>query len=373
MRPVSAAWGRTIVGSHRALYRATVCETYQTGVTPTGTRIEIIDGDVIIDGTARIRSTLDLTTPGAAMWPNRSNSLLAPYGNEIFVERGIHYTDALVEYVGLGYFRINTPDQEEPPDGEIRIIASDRMGRIVKADLIDPQQFAVGASLGFIVTTLVQQVYPSAVVEWDDATDAVVLTRSQIADGNRYEFLDRLVRGAGKIWYWDHRGVCVIKAVPSETVPLWEIHSGPGGVLLEVSRKLTDEDVYNAVVASGEAVDTYDPPRGVAYDSNPLSPTYYSGRFGPTPYFLTSQAIQTKAQAVAAAETELRRRIGLPHNMDLTAVPNAALEPYDPVSVRVPREGHETHVLDRIRIPLADGTPMTATTREQTSILITTE
>lgn len=372
MRPVSAAWGRTIIGTHKALYRATVCETFQTGTSPTGTRIPIIGGDVILDGTAAVRSTLDLVTTGAGMWPTRADSLLAPYGNEIFIERGLFYRDDLVEYKSLGYFRINTPEQEDPPDGPIRITGKDRMGVIVKARLISPVQFLAGASLGYVVTTLVQQVYPSAIVEWDDATDEVVLTRSLIADDDRYEFLDKLVRSSGKIWYWDHRGVLVIKTAPSATTPVWDIHAGPGGVLLKVSRRLTDEDVVNAVVASGEAVDSYDPPRGVAYDSNPLSPTYYSGRFGPVPGFLTSAAISTKAQAEAAAEAELRRRMGLPYNMDLSAVPNPALEPYDCVSVRVGREGRRTFVLDSLTIPLTDAQAMTASTREQTNVLITT-
>lgn len=372
MRPVSAAWGRTIIGSHRALYRATVCETYQTGTSPTGDRISIIDGDVILDGTATVRSTLDLTTPGQGMWATRAESPLAPYGNEVYVERGLFYTDDRVEFCGLGYFRINTIDQDEPPAGEIRIAGKDRMGQIIKARLITPQQFLIGATLGYVVTTLVQQVYPDAVVEWDDSTEDVVLTRSLIADDDRYDFLDKLIRSSGKIWYWDHRGVLVVKTAPDTTVPVWDIHAGPGGVLLKARRRLTDEDVYNAVVASGEAVDTYDPPRAVAYNNDTRSPTYYSGRFGPVPYFLTSAAIQTRSQAAAAAQAELRRRTGLPYIMDLSAVPNAALEPYDPVSVRVTQEGRRTHVLDSITIPLVDGAAMTATTREQSLTLIST-
>jgi len=372
VKPVSAAWTRTITGSHRALYRATVVTTYQTGVQPTGTRLPILGGDVVLDGTAAVRGSLDLTTTGAAMWPTRAVDLLAPYGNEIHVERGIQYTDALVEYKSLGYFRIETVEQDEPPDGPIRITGQDRMAGIIAARLLKPQQFASGTTLGSIATTLVTQVYPGASVQWDDATDATVLVRSLVADDDRFTFLDQLIRGAGKRWYWDHRGVLVIRTPPSTTTPVWDIHSGPGGVLVEVSRRLTRDGVYNAVVASGEAVDTYDPPRATAYDLGPSSPTRYDGRFGPTPYFFTSPAIQTKVQALAAAQTELRRRLGLPYVMDLSAVPNPALEPDDPVSVRVPRQGRQTHVLDRVTIPLRDGAAMTAQTREQSLTLTTT-
>lgn len=372
MRPVSAAWGRTVTGSHRALYRATVCETFQTGVSPTGTRIPILAGDVVLDGTATVRSTLDMATDGSGMWPNRAESLLAPYGNELYVERGIQYTDASVEYVGLGYFRIDEPGQDEAPAGPIRVSGKDRMAGIVDARLVSPQQFGTTASLGYVVTTLVQQVYASATIEWDDATDATVLARSLIADDDRYQFLDDLIRGVGKVWYWDHRGILTIKTAPAATTPVWEVHAGAGGVLLQLSRQLTREGVYNIVVASGEATDSYDPPRGVASDNNPDSPTYASGRFGPVPHFFTAPTIFTATQARAAASAELRRRLGLPYIVDFSAVPNPALEPWDPISIRPRGEGRQTHVVETLTIPLADGAAMTATTREQTVVLIST-
>jgi hypothetical protein len=373
LRPVSAAWGRTIVGSHRPVFRARVCETFQTGTNPAGTQIRILGGDVTLDGSAKIRSTLDMLTPGAGMWPKHSNSLLMPFGNEIYIERGIKYRDDLIEYVGLGYFRVDEPGRDDPPDGPIQLSGSDRMATIIDARLIDPVQFVAGVTLGHVIATLVQQVYPSAVIEWDDATDDMVLTRSVIADGDRYEWLDKLIRSYAKIWYWDHRGVLVIRSLPDATQPVWVIDSGPGGVLVKVAENITRRGVYNAIVASGESVGGYAPARAVAYDSDPSSPTYWGGRFGPVPGYLTSGTIQTRAQAIAAAKAELRRRIGLPHTIDLSTVPNAAVEPYDPVGVRIPGEGMQTHVLERIGIPLDAKTRMDATTREQTTVLITTD
>jgi len=79
VRAVSAAFLRTVLASHQAIFRATVCTTFQTGTTPTGTRIPIEDGTVSLDGTADVRSTLDLTTDGTKMWPTTAASLLAPY------------------------------------------------------------------------------------------------------------------------------------------------------------------------------------------------------------------------------------------------------------------------------------------------------
>lgn len=371
MRPVSDAFLRTLTGSHTMLATATVCTTFQTGVSPTGTAIPILGGDAQIDGTADIRSTLDLETDGTAMWPTAAASLLAPYGNEIYVRRGLLHSAA--EYVGLGYFRIDGPEQDNPPNGPIRLSGRDRMAGIIDAQLLAPQQFGTTASLGFIMSTLVGQVYPTAVIEWDDATSAAVLTRPLICEQDRFQFLDDLVRSRGKIWYWDYRGVLVIKSAPNPAVPVWEVSAGAGGVLLSVSRHLTREGVYNAVVAQGEAFDSFPPVRGVAYDNNPLSPTYYGGRFGPVPKFFSSPSLFSPGQAAAAAEAELRRNLGLPYSMDLSCVPNPALEPWDPVAVRIAAsQRREIHILERITVPLTASDAMTASTREQTTVLVGT-
>jgi Domain of unknown function (DUF5047) len=371
VRTVSAGWEPTLRGAHTALFRATVCDTFQTGTTPTGTEIPILGGAVTLDGNADARSTLDLTTDGTRTWPHFAADPLAPYGNEVYIERGVQYSDDLVEYVGLGYHRIETPDQDDVPDGPIRISGVDRMQAIIDARMLAPFQFVAGTTLGTVVDTLVTEVYPSATVEWDDTTDTNTLTRSVIVEEGRYEFLNDLVTSRGKIWYWDHRGVLVIKDLPDPTTPVFEINAGRHGVLVAMSRHLTREGVYNAVVATGEAGDTATPARGIAVDDNPDSPTYFSGRFGRVPRFYSSPLLFTDAQATSAATTILMKQLGLPYTINLGMVVNAALEPFDSVRVRYSdRDAPETHVLETLTIPLDEATAMDGTTREQTIVLI---
>lgn len=374
MRPVSASFLSTLTGSHTMTSRARVCDTFQTGVDPAGQDIPVMAGQVTLDGTADIRGSVDLTTDGTGMWPTSGGALLlAPYGNELFVERGVQYSSTDVEYCSLGYFRIETPDQKAPPDGPIRIVGKDRMAGIVDARLLTPIQFVAATTYGTVVTQLVTEVYPSATIVWDDASNTVAIGRDIIADEDRYGFLDDLVRSLGKIWYWNHRGELSITAIPPVTEPVWDVQAGAGGVLISVSRQLTRVGVYNAVVATGEGADTTDPVRAVAIDNNPYSPTYFYGRFGPVPKFYSSPLLTFDAQADTAAAAELTRQLGLPYNVDFTAVPNPALEPYDPLRVRVSSgSGAEIHVLETVTIPLTAEAAMTATTREQTTILIGT-
>jgi hypothetical protein len=376
VRPVSAAFNRTVVSSHKAIFRATLCTTFQTGTNPAGEDLAVLGGAVTLDATAETRGRLELTTDGNRRWPRSSDDPLAPYGNEVYVKRGVQYHDGPggVELVGLGYFRLNVDAQDAAPDGPITIHARDRMGQIKRARLLSPRQYLAGTTVGAVIDDLVLEVYPDAVIEWD-AGSTKTLPRSVIVQRDRWEFLDELVKARGKIWYWDHRGVLVIKTAPDPTVPVWDIVCGQNGLtpgtLVDEGRELTDEGIFNAVVAEGEGADDAPPVRGVAIDDNPLSPTYYFGRFGPVPRFFASQFLETDGQAFTAAAELLRQSTGLTYSVDLQLSPHPGLEPDDPVTVRAaPHEPSEVHILDTLTIPLTNDAPMSAQTRQQSVVLI---
>lgn len=371
MRPVSPEFLTTITGSHTMCARARVCTTFQTDVEPVGTVIPILDGAVSLDGTAAIRSSVDLATDGTGMWPTGRDSLLVPYGNEIFIERGVQYSASSIEWCSLGYFRIQTPSQDNPPNGPIRITGQDRMAGIIDARMLNPIQFSANATYGQVMSLLVLDVYPLATVVWDDATEHEPLGRSLIVEDDRHKFLDDLVQSRGKVWYWDYRGILVIENPASATNPVFNVRAGEGGVLIKVSRQITREGVYNAVVASGEASDAAEPVRAFACDINPASPTFIFGPFGKVPRYFSSAFITTTAEAAAAAEAMVRTQLGLPYNVDFEAVPNPALEPFDPIRIRFANgQSDEIHVIETLSVPLVAEATMSGATREQTTVLI---
>lgn len=372
-RPVSDAFQRAIRGSHAMNARARVCSTFQTGTDPAGTVIPIIAGDVAFDSTSDVRASLDLTTDGTGMWPSSANLLLAPYGNEVFVERGVQFGGGTTEWVSLGYYRIVAPEQDTAPDGPIRLTGQDRMVGIVRARFTAPRQYLSFASFGEVVEDLVLDVYPSATIEWDDATSGDAIGRTLAGEEDRYGLLKDLVTSVGKVAYWDHRGVLVIRDPPDASSPVYEVNHGQDGVLVSMSRELSSEGVYNAVVASGEAADTDNPVRAVAVDVNPGSPTYWYGRFGQSPRFYSSPFITTTAQAASAAAAILKVSLGLPYSVDFAMVPAVFLEPLDPVRVTYShRASSETHVIESMTVPLTAAQAMTATTREQTVVIVGT-
>lgn len=369
MRPASDRFRRAVAGSHRVAVRARVVAPGLTGTNPPGVDLPVEGGDVQLDATATVRSTLSLTVPGSGRWPTKASDLLAPYGAEIWVARGIAYGDGLSELISLGYHRIDTVEQGDAPRGAITIAARDRMAGIEDARLLAPVQYPAGTTLGAIVTELVREVYPSAVIEWDDTTHLAELGRSVIAEEDRYEFLNDLVTAAGKVWYWDHRGVLSITSVPPPAEPVLTVSCGEDGVLVSLSRELSREGVYNAVVAYGEGADTVPPARAVVVDDTRTSPTYWHGPFGKVPRFYSSPFLTSDAAAHQAAAAMLTRSLGLPYSVDFSLVPNPALEPHDPVRITYPGRS-EVHIIDRITVPLTAGGAMTATTREQTLIAL---
>jgi hypothetical protein len=363
---VSAAFLRTLAGgSFPMVSRATLCNVYQTTVTPLGTRLPIVGGQVELSATSDTRGTSDITV--IAPWPRSRNDLLAPYGNEIYIERGIKYDDGNVEYVGFGYFRVETVEQSDDPNTtSLRVTGVDRMQGIIEARMVSPRQFLAGSTFGALVSNLITEIYPGAVIVWDDNTNAATLTRDVLVDDDRYGFLNDAISSRGKIWYWDQAGQLTIKNVPDTTNAVYSVTNGRNGVLVKSNRSLSRKGAINAYVANGEGPDQQLPVTGVAVDNDPLSPTYYFGAFGKIPQFYSSQFLTTSAQCVAAAKALLTRSLGIPSDLDFGTIVNPALEPYDPVAVKLSHnDAQVTHILDTITIPLGESESMTCKTRER--------
>lgn len=373
MRPVSDAFLRTLVGSHRMFARARVCVDFQTGVAPTGFEVGIIDGDVRADASADVRTSLDLMTPGVddsyrGTWPVRPDGLLAPYGNELFVERGINYGNGTIEVVSLGYYRINSTVQESGPSGPIVLAGVDRMAGIIDARLTEPVQFSAGTSVATVFDQLVHEVYPLATIEYDFVASGSTFDTSHIAEEDRYGFLRDVAQSRGKIMYWDYRGVLRVESPPDPTVSVYTITSGRGGNLVQLRRSLSRQGVYNAVVARGDTVEGASAPvSALVVDDNVNSPTFWGGRFGRVPRFYYSSFLTTESQARSAAQSILQQAIGLPYSVNLDAVPNPALEPYDPIQIVMP-DSTDVHVIDSISIPLTSQGVMSGSTRKLISM-----
>jgi hypothetical protein len=373
VRPVSTRFLETLRGSHKMFTRVRALTEFQTGVAPiNGVELNVVGGSVSLDGDSDVRSSADIVIVGTNAFPVRSVDVITPYGNELFIERGIELSNGGVEIVSLGYFRIDTVEQNNAPYGSVRITAYDRMRGIIEARLTAPISFIAGTTIGSIFSQLVLEVYPSATIEFDDiAVQNAQLTATQVAEENRFEFLSNIATSYSKIMYWDYRGILVIKTPPNPTTSVWEVNAGAGGVLVEFTRSINRDGVYNAAVVLGESVNDTPPVRAIAYDNNRNSSTYWFGRFGKKPRFFSSSFITTYEQALNTARNLLQQTLGLPYSVNFSAIPNPALEPLDAITIDQ-IDIVSLHVIQTLVIPLTSTEPMSGTTKRQVDLALGT-
>lgn len=363
-------------GSHRPVFEARLLDSFQTSADPDGMELPISGGDVRYDATAEVFATLSLTIPGVdestgRPWhPSHVRSKLAPYGAEVWVRRGIDLGDEVL-WVPLGVFRITDLEQDDAPDGPIQIEGQDRMRGIIRARLLTPRVYPADTTAGDMAEDLVREVYPAAVIMWDDATNREQIGRQIVVEQDRYAALRELADSYGKLCYWDGLGILRIEDPPSTDEIVWEVRAGRKGVLLRASDSVTDESAYNAVVATGEGVSgTLSAARGVALDRGFNSPTRWGGPHGMVPYFFSSPLLLTPGQARQAAVSMLRQIIGASHQAQFTAVVNPLLRPHQTVRVTLRDGTRAVHVIERCAVPLVADAEMPATTRDQTHTVV---
>jgi hypothetical protein len=170
-----------------------------------------------------------------------------------------------------------------------------------------------------------------------------------------------------EVWF-DGTGTLRITPVAGSSAVVAELHEGATGVLVQAAAQWTRAGTYNRVIATGENSTQDAPPvRGVATDDTPSSPTYYHGPFGHVPRFYSSPFLTTDAQCVSAATAILQRQLGATKSVSFGSLVLPYLEPRDVVSIRRARAGiNETHVIDKLSIPLGAAGTMTGTTRAVT-------
>ncbi|TDP97643.1 DUF5047 domain-containing protein [Labedaea rhizosphaerae] len=366
MRPVSARFLDALTGSHAAPSRVTLCAPNQIGVAPAGVPLALTGGDVKVDVTAVVRSTLDITVQEP--WEQDVTGALNPYGAEVFAERGIRYADGSTEWVGLGYFRLYEVSQDDAPQGQLHLTGQDRMSALVDARVTQPRQFDTSASVGLIFDTLIGEVLPGVSVAYDFAAYSTTFPTSHVLEEDRQAFLQDIADALGKQFYAGYDGRFYLVDAPSlADPPVWTVKEGAGGVLVKASRSRSRSGVYNAVVATGDqASDTTASVRGIALDLNVASPTYWFGPYGQVPRFYSSSFIVTQAQADAAATAMLQKSIGLPSTMDFQSIVNPALEGGDVVGLEYEADTPtRNYILDTFTVPLVPGSAMSATTRQQ--------
>jgi hypothetical protein len=336
----------------------------------------VLEGSVTLDArsASRGRCEISLVDDGTmGLVPDSPAALLAPFGNELQIFRGVEYGTQR-ELVSLGIFGIERAGTEDTGEGVVISVSGlDRSWRFLQA----PFERPITIQPGTLVTNAILIILADAWASLEYAAgefasvDPVPLPLLAAQEGDdRWAFCQALAVSIGSELFFDDTGTLRLVPTPEPSGGASATFAeGIDGVLLGVNRDWDRGEVYNKVVVSGENPNIDGPvPRGEAADSDPTSPTYYdrNSRFGKKPYFYSNSWITTNAGAQKMARGLLARAIGAPDVINFGAIVDPARRPGDVVAIERPLSvpaGCEKHILDSVTIPLAPEAEMSCATR----------
>lgn len=359
MRPVSARFLAALTQSHDMAVRVDVHA-------PDGTllygNLPIEGGSVTADRSSECRYTCSVTVPDLSLVPYAETDLLTAYGNRLAVYRGVRFADG-DELVPVGLYRIDD-EKDDVDDGPITLT-----GKGIECSIIDDrftQNFPVvaGSALVSVASSLILDAIPGAAFQ-SLITSPTVASRTWEAGADKWAAIRELAVSAEADVYADAQGTFTIAAIPdiATAEPVWEVAAGEGGVLVSAERGMTRDGVYNGVQVSGEnTADDTSLVSSLVVDDDPASPTYWGGPFGRKPYRHSSSLITSVSQAEGVAIALLRDLRAPNASIDLSAVPNPALEPGDCLRVLTSDGLRDLHLIQSLEIPLTPDGAMTIST-----------
>lgn len=359
MQSRTATFDAAIGGSHRVA--VTVDVLYNR--LPFLTGLGATDGSVTIDRTAAQRGRCDITFAEPLLMPTTTGGALTPYGYELFVRRGVRYSDGSTELLPLGVFAI----QRAQIDGvslTTAVSGVDRSEVVADARFEDDYVIAAGVAYGAAIQAMIADGVPG--LSYTFATTAYVTPALTFAaQADRWAAAQGMAKAIGCELFFDGIGTCVMRAEPTfSAVPVWSLVEGAQGLLISAELSLDRADSYNRVVATGENTSQTTIPRGVWTDTDAASPTVYTGGFGHKPQFYSSPYITTDAQALAAATAIGQAQKGIARSLTFSAVPHPGLEPGDVVTVTRTALGlNELHLIDSLTFALDASGAMSGTSR----------
>lgn len=361
-----AGYAEAISHSHDM---SAVADVYRSGLQVYGS-LPVTGGSVTMDRTAQYRRSATFQVfndPNlASVLPTSSLGVLAPYGNEVKIRRGLRVGSSMT-YFDLGVFGLSQADvnDEGAPSGTVT--AYDRSRRVSRNAFTDPYIIGAGQNYVTAMSTLLLNRLPGTTVI---STATAELTPLLVLDAGAdpWEELSKMADGIGYECFFDGSGAFVLQPVPVPSLASvdWTYTEGLDATLLDVGKSYSDEPGYNGVVLTAESTTLAAPLRSVIWDTDASSPTYYLGPYGQVPMFVTSQYVASQIGADAAARAELQRSIGGTEQVTLGVIVNPAHELGDTVSVVRAASGvNDLCLVESMEVPLGPADKMPITTKRR--------
>lgn len=277
------------------------------------------------------------------------------------------------ELLPFGQYKVTEAGYSSDDRAVLEVKGSSHEEYLLRARFVATRTFKAQRA-STLAATLIREVIPSASIAWEiEDTDLPRLTEAR----ERWPLIDgdasatSIARALGGRIYAGPSGNWIARPTPTlYDAPVWE--AAEGGVLLSHGETLSDNGVYNIIVASGQSTDSVFRP-GVAMDLDPNSPTYVKrpvteGGFGDHVRFYTSELLTSSSKAQKAAEAMLAPYLGLRQQITFSQAHNPLLEPGD-VGIVYTINGPRSVLLDEVTYDLL-GAPLSAQTRTTATTLV---
>lgn len=323
-------------------------------------------GLMFLDGTVnatlgnRVARNLFLAVP-EWMYPHGTDDLLAPFGNELRVFRGVTLGDGSSSYVWQ-VFRGRIRNVTQSSDGSCTVECADRAADVQDVNFVSPRNSTAGSTITDEFQRLIVDALP-------DATFGVSDTFTKAVEPLTWEFerasaLDEMARSVGALWYPLANGDFVIRRFP------WNVAATPvvmltdlvGGTVNGWTARRSRDSIFNVVTVAGERLNGDDPVYATASDTTPGSPTSINGNFGIRSRLERLQTPSSAGGVASTARDLLTTYIAPIEEWNLNVVPDASQELGDVITVQV-NSRQVIQTVTSLSVPLGLAGDMTISTR----------
>lgn len=324
--------------------------------------VVVESGSVNVDRNAAIRRSGSILIPDQKLVPSFIEQTLLPYGTEIRIRQGVVYGDGTEELIPLGTFILDTTSWQEQAGPVPKIEFFDR-SMIPERAGVGPVQDWSGWTPKNVIIWLIHHFWPELTVDFEDdliGADDPNPGGTTFTSGNCWAVLQQQARKIGAEIYFDVLGNPVVRKIPvlndaiqvADTV--WEANTGSTGILINASRSITRDEVYNSVYVTGVATNDV-VPTGEAFNDDTTSPTYRHGPFRLVGIKINDNSLSYPEQCKALAELKLREYMKLAQTVDFGCVPNPALEAGNFVLLSYEQEDSQIGMLESFSVPIGKG------------------
>jgi hypothetical protein len=319
-----------------------------------------LNGSVTANLASMVARNVSLSLP-MDLYPSSPTDLLAPFGNELRIFAGIRAGDGSTSYTWQ-VFRGRIQEVQQISDGTCLLTAADRATDVADVNFVSPQNSNPANTINAEWLRLIVDAIPDATFGTSDVFGKLVQPLTWQFE--RASALDEMARSVGALWYTLANGDFVLRRFPwaVNTLPVLTMTDLPGGTVNSWARRRARGSIFNVVTVTGERLNGDAPVFATASDTQVGSPTSTLGNFGVRSHLERLQTPSSTGGAQGVAEALLRTYIAPTEEWTMGAVPDAALELGDVLTLDI-NSSQVIQVVTGFTLPLGLEGDMTISTR----------